>query len=350
MPHIGELCYFSGNRKRTLVKNLLLSLLSFGLFITLQAQDPYFNAPQTLPLYRNPTFMQGDTLARFNLAYLNQWENRYETFGASLSAYISPLNSYAGIMATRDLADGNTLVTHRIGVTYAQNIKLGEEFMLRLGVEASYFERTLDWSKLTFGDMVDPRKGFIYQSSIPYGGEPARGYDVGAGVMIYYKRLNIALAAHHINQPNESLTLYQSNLPMRLSTHITYDITTNLGPEKLHISPLVEFVEQDKLNFNFIRGGAILKCRGITVGYTSKLIHLYKTIDKEIQAKRFGTENHNILIGYEFKNRTRLLYSYDVTTSPLTTKPFKSHEVSLYYSFWKQRANKRFVGAQGIYF
>jgi glycosyltransferase involved in cell wall biosynthesis len=52
--------------------------------------------------------------------------------------------------------------------------------------EQKNFQKYLDWSKLTFGDMIDPRRGFIYQTGDVPRGNGKRGYfDASAGFVGY---------------------------------------------------------------------------------------------------------------------------------------------------------------------
>ena len=45
-----------------------------------------------------------------------------------------------------------------------------------VGARATWFQKFLDWDKLTFGDMIDPRRGFIYQTGDVPRGNGRRGF------------------------------------------------------------------------------------------------------------------------------------------------------------------------------
>ncbi|HRE96129.1 MAG TPA: type IX secretion system membrane protein PorP/SprF, partial [Flavobacteriales bacterium] len=83
----------------------------------------------------------------------------------------------------------------------------------------SYFQKSLDWSKLTFGDMIDPRRGFVYQTGdVPRGGSVGN-MDFSAGILGFSENFYIGFSAHHLTEPNESLVTGTSPLPMKLSGH-----------------------------------------------------------------------------------------------------------------------------------
>ena len=68
------------------------------------------------------------------------------------------------------------------------------------------FKKFLDWDKLTFGDMIDPRRGFIYQTGDVPRGNGRRGFfDVSMGAVGFSKHFFFGGAVHHINRPDESM-------------------------------------------------------------------------------------------------------------------------------------------------
>ena len=93
------------------------------------------------------------------------------------------------------------------------------------GGQAAYFQKYLDWSKLTFGDMIDPRRGFIYQTGDVPRGDGSHGFfDVSAGMVGFTKNFYFGVAAHHLNRPDESMILGDSRLPIRITGHMGANI------------------------------------------------------------------------------------------------------------------------------
>ena len=66
-----------------------------------------------------------------------------------------------------------TIFTSMIGAIYSYHATLSRKWSLLFGARAAMFNKYLDWDKLTFGDMIDPRAGFIYQTGdVPRGTSP----------------------------------------------------------------------------------------------------------------------------------------------------------------------------------
>ena len=86
------------------------------------------------------------------------------------------------------------------------------------------FNKYLDWDKWTFGDMIDPRRGFIYQTGdVPRGGS-RYFFDASAGFVGYSKHFFFGGAVHHLNRPDETMIIGSSRLPMRFTGHMGAEI------------------------------------------------------------------------------------------------------------------------------
>ena len=57
------------------------------------------------------------------------------------------------------------------------------------GAKAAMVNKYLDWDKLTFGDMIDPRRGFIYQTGDVQRGGSRYFFDASAGVVGFNKHV-----------------------------------------------------------------------------------------------------------------------------------------------------------------
>ena len=62
-------------------------------------------------------------------------------------------------------------------------MKVSRKFSIRTGFEATYWQKSLDWNQLTFGDMIDPIRGFVYQSQDTPRGGTVGGLDLSAGII-----------------------------------------------------------------------------------------------------------------------------------------------------------------------
>ena len=110
-------------------------------------------------------------------------------------------------------------------VVYSYQMKLSRKFSVRLGFEATFWQKKLDWNQLTFGDMIDPIRGFVYQTGdLPRGGSRS-GLDLICWFLGFSEQFYFGFAAHHLTEPNESLlTNETSPLPRKFTGHMGFHI------------------------------------------------------------------------------------------------------------------------------
>src|SRR4051812_31316588 len=133
-----------------------------------RAQDPQFTQFYANPLYLNPAFAGSAHCPRICLNYRNQWPaltGTFVTFSASYDQHIDPISSGLGLLVMSDNAGEGTLNTSYLSGIYSYQLTVTRDFSVRFGLQATYIQRKLDWDKLTFGDMIDPRYGFIYPTT-----------------------------------------------------------------------------------------------------------------------------------------------------------------------------------------
>lgn len=181
------------------------------------------------------------------------------------------------------------------------------------GARASWYQKSLDWDKLTFGDMIDPRRGFIYATGdVPRGG--TRGFfDASAGIVIFNKRFFAGFATHHLNRPNESMIIGDSKLPMRFTGHMGAEI--QLGTKSKYsntTSIMPNVIYQYQNGFQELSVGTYVKYGAFNAGAW------YRNRDAFILS--IGINTGKFKIGY----------SYDVTVSKLNNGVSGgSHEISM---------------------
>lgn len=299
------------------MKKLLLSLvLSFNC-LTILAQDPTFTQFYANPVYLNPALAGSSGCPRVALNYRNQWPQltgNYVTYAASYDSYFKNISGGVGLVALHDMQGPGAIQTSMLGASYSYYLKVNRKFRLMFGTQAAYYQKFLDWSQLTFGDMIDPRRGFIYQTGDVPRGNGRRGFfDVSAGMVGFSKNFYFGLAAHHLNRPDESLILGQSRLPIKVTGHVganikigqrgRYSSTTSLSPNIIY---------QYQNGFQQLNIGAYLKYESFTIGAW------YRNRDAFILTVGITTDKY------------RIGYSYDLTVSQLGNGVSGgSHEVSL---------------------
>lgn len=311
---------------------LLLTLVLAGFTVTeANAQDPSFTQFYANPLYLNPAFAGTARCPRICLNYRNQWPaiaGTFVTYSASYDQHVRPLSGGIGILLTNDRAGAGTLNTLNASFMYAYQLNVSRGFALKFGVQATYSQRSLDWSKLNFGDEIDPRYGFVHKTGEVAPPNLTRGFtDFSAGFLGYGERFYFGAAVHHLTQPNQSFWAGaggQSQLPMKITGHAgaVIPLTRSRFQTPSTISPNILYQRQQA--FQQLNLGVYVT-RGPIVGGL-----WYRNRDSFI-----------VLFGIQ-QNTFRIGYSYDVTLSKLTNATAGSHEVSFSLVIPCKRPGRKF--------
>ena len=280
------------------------------------SQDPQFTQFYANPTYLNPAFAGSNGCPRFGMNYRNEWPNlsgNYVTYSAAYDQYFKNISGGIGVIATHDQQGQGTIYTSMLGLIYSYHLKVNRKFSMLFGARAAMYNKYLDWDKLTFGDMIDPRRGFIYQTGdVPRGGN-RYFFDASAGMVGYSKHFFFGFAAHHLNRPNESVIVGESRLPMRFTGHMGAEIVLGQKSQyknKTSIMPNVVYQYQN--GFQEINIGTYVKYGSFTVGAWFR--------NKDAFILSIGVNTAKFKLGY----------SYDVTVSKLNNGVSGgSHEVSL---------------------
>ena len=308
--------------KRIIVTSSIL--LFFGLSEKLFAQDPEFTQFYGNPLYLNPALAGTARCPRVVLNYRNQWpgiQGTYVTYSASYDQHIDAMGGGIGLLIINDKAGQGTLTTTNVSGMYSYLLNVTREFSLKFAAQATYFQKSIDWSKLTFGDMIDERRGFVYNTLEEQKLTSKSGVDFSAGILGYSKRYFFGFAAHHLTQPNEGL-LGPSILPMKLTAHVGALLPIGDKTNQTSISPNILYQKQQ--NFQQLNLGLYVTKGSIVGGLW------YRNQDSFIAV--IGFQQHFFKVGY----------SYDVTVSKLTNATAGSHEISFALQFECKPKKKKF--------
>lgn len=297
-------------------KRIFITAIVAILGFTAYGQDPQFTQFYANPLYLNPAFAGSYGCPRFNMNYRNEWpslSSNYVTYSVSYDQYFKNISGGIGVIATHDQQGTGTIYTSMLGLIYSYHLKVNRKFSMLFGARAAMYNKYLDWDKLTFGDMIDPRKGFIYETGdVPRGGS-RYFFDASAGVVGFSKHFFFGFAAHHLNMPNESMIVGESKLPMRFTGHAGAKIDLG-GKSKYNnkTSIMPNIIYQYQNGFQELALGTYIKYGVFTAGAW------YRNRDAFILSIGISTE------------RFKLGYSYDVTVSKLNNGVSGgSHEVSM---------------------
>ncbi|MDA9120803.1 PorP/SprF family type IX secretion system membrane protein [bacterium] len=288
---------------------ILTILLGFSLHM--RAQDAQFSQSFSNPMYLNPAFAGYDGCPTIRTAYRNQWPNISGNFQTVNVSYDQLLGKRHGIGINYKYDNAaNTLESHTIDLIYAPVFRF---FHKQLAISPAFTlglkYRSVNFDKLTFGDMIDPRYGFVYTSQQQESANDKLIGDLSTGLILSWKGLVAGFAAHHITQPDEGFTGL-SKLPVRLTGHINYVFNIN---ERIKISPAFLFQKQQDFkamlpSFAFEAYGARIGA-GVRTSFTNPDAVVFM----------LGYRGHGFKVGY----------TYDYTVSSLTNNTGGSHEVSL---------------------
>jgi type IX secretion system PorP/SprF family membrane protein len=289
------------------MKKILLSLILWAFCIKLFAQDPSFSQTYANPLYLNPAYAGTDSVQRVCLNFRYQWPNiqgDFITYNASYDRMIIP-NLSVGVIANQDITGQNTLTTTTASLIVAYQLHI-KSFTLSAAFQGAYRQLNLNTSNLYFGDDINPRRGFIYNTQeSPVARTMVANPDFTAGILGYGKYYFAGFAIDHLTQPDESFVEGTSVLPMKF----------------------------------IINAGGIIPVSGFTI-YPTFLCQLQQNFNTEVAEVYLNKWHFTIGLGYRFGDAmifalgfqskyVRIGYSYDYTTSSLTNQiTGGSHEVS----------------------
>jgi type IX secretion system PorP/SprF family membrane protein len=307
--------------RRILLPILLLS----AFFNEIKAQDPQFTQFYANPMYLNPAFAGTGRCPRISMNYRNQWPNisgpTYVTYSTAFDMHVNPLAGGVGLLITTDDQGNGTLKTTNFSGIYSYQAAINREFSLKFGVQATYMQKTLDKTKLNFGDMIDARRGFVWNTREAVPSISKKNVDFSAGVLGYSKNYFFGFAAHHINQPDEGLLGF-SKLPAKFTGHAGAIIPLGGKGGDSYLSPGILYQSQQKfqqlnLGLQYVKGAFVA---GLW----------YRSSDAVIAV--VGIQDRNFKFGY----------SYDVTVSKLAGNTAGAHEISLQIQFECKAKQKKY--------
>lgn len=346
---------------------LLVAVLGLSV-MRVQAQDPMFSQFYANPLFLNPAMAGTNVCPRLAFNFRDQWPSMpgtFMTYAASYDEHFDKIYGGIGVQFWGDRAgEGGILNTYNASAMYSFKVKVSKKFNMRFALQAAFQNKSLDWSKLTFGDMIDPRYGFVYSTN-----ENIANYinhintlDFSFGFLGYTPHVYFGFAAKHI----ATLGLSGKTTPysflsgnadgnfydmLKLTAHVgaNFDLKRKSKKETsfgdISISP--NFIYEHQLGFNYFSEGLYMKFYPFTVGVWCRHGLTYKYDEPMLDQNGnviFGpdsitpmTQKTNIynsdaiifMFGLEY-NMFKVAYSYDLTISRLASATTGgSHEVSV---------------------
>ncbi|HLG02447.1 MAG TPA: type IX secretion system membrane protein PorP/SprF [Bacteroidia bacterium] len=310
-----------------LYKKLILAAFLGASAVDLKAQDPELTQFYASPLYLNPALAGNRICPRISMSYRMQWPGitgTYSSVAASYDQLAQKIKGGIGLVFVNDRAAQGTLNTTGVGLIYAPYIKLGPRASISAALQAGYWQKAVNWSKLHFGDEIDSHKGFIFNTGEAQGLDKAGNFDMAAGLALNSDRFFAGVAVHHIFEPNESFLGGTSILPRKYTAHaggiIRFDKHSR-QPES-YISPNILYQVQG--DFQQLNLGLYVKKESIVGGLWYR-----------------GNDSFIVLLGIE-AGSARIGYSYDVTISKLTNATAGAHELSFGWQFTCKPMSKKY--------
>lgn len=299
-------------------KGHLFTIFSILIYSCCFGQDPTFSQFYANRLYLNPAFAGTAKCPTLTMNYRNQWpgiDNSFITYSASFDQQIDAINGGIGVQLMTDRAGEGVLNTTSAAFMYSYQFNVNRKFSIRAGFQATVFQKSIDVSNLKFGDMIDARRGFVYQSQEQVKNDKVLYPDFSFGIIGFSKKLYFGAAVHHLTSPDEGF-LDEAILQQRITGHFGAKLPLGFRHEDMSWSPNIIFQTQGPaMELNV---GAYFSKGPVIVGLWN----------------RSGNNRDAIimLLGLE-QNQFKVGYSYDFTISALNGQTGGSHEISLAYTF-----------------
>ena len=305
------------------MKSLITVLLSVSIALSSTGQDAHFTQFYANPVYLNPALAGLRGCPTVTMNYRNQWpgiKDAYTTYSTSFDKYSEKLKGGVGVNVFHDRSGGGRLTTTAASAVYAYQYQISKKVTIKLGGKATYVNKSIDWNRLVFGDMIDAREGIVYGTQQLFG-EPVHYADFSAGALLYTDYFFGGFAVDHLTKPAEGLlNRYATSLPRKYTFHAGANIPLGkMRKMNRAISPNIMITKQNE--FTQVNVGMYLRLRELVVGTW------YRNKDSFI-----------LLAGIE-TSKFKFAYSYDVTTSGILQQSMGSHELS--YSIFIPCSNKK---------
>jgi len=293
------------------------------------AQDPQFTQFYANPIYLNPAFAGTARCPRAILNYRNEWpalSGTFVTYCASYDQHVDALQGGLGVFVLQDRAGEGTLNTTTISVMYSYRMNVNRSLSVKAGFQAGYIQKKVDWEKLTFGDMIDPRYGFIYETNETKVADTKGNLDISAGVLAFSKQYFGGVALHHLTQPKEGFVdADKARLPIKITMHVGAIIPLDESDDA-SVSPNILYQKQQ--DFQQLNLGVYVHKGPIVGGLW------YRQAEKNSDA-------FIALVGFQ-QGMVKFGYSYDITLSKLSNASAGSHEFSFALQFECRPKKRKF--------
>lgn len=283
------------------------------------AQDEHYSQFKSTGMQLNPALTGETDKWTINLGYRLQWPNLVgsnETTTIGVQRGFHGFLKGIGFLSVSDAQAGGVISKASISIPVSKSFSFSEKLNIIVGLQPTFYQKFVDFSQLTFGDMIDNKLGFQNQTNQNGFSNLISNFDFSSGIIVEFQKVEYGLSVFHLFEPNENFSGSADgfNWPRRWSQFITYEIA--LG--EVTLSPYLQYDVQGDFNKLLI---------GNTVSF--KALKLY-TAFRNKDAIIFGMGAHI--------RKFMLNYTYDYTTSKLANSASGgAHEISFLFRFGRGR-------------
>lgn len=307
---------------------ILTILITYG---KLYSQDPQVSQLFFSTYYIAPSFAGFTDGSRASLLYRNQWpsvQKEFVTYAFSADHYFARFKSGLGVFFLQDKAGIGNLTTKDIALQYAYHLTINRGWSFRPGLQIYYQSRSLDFSKLVFGDQLSLTGINPYTIEVPT--MEKIGYvDFATSLLVEYKTAWGGLAIDHLATPNQSFyETGKSYLPLTYKIYGGYKRYEKGDNGKYkENSYSIMFLYKAQAKFDQLDIGGFWIHQPLLIGLWYRGLPIFKSYK--------GNPNNDAFIfmfGY-YKEKITIVYSYDLTISRLKTNTGGANEITLNYLF-----------------
>ena len=303
-------------------QNCLKIIFSFCLVFCIKialCQDAEFTQFYSNPIYLNPAFAGTNNCPRLSTIHRSQWTGLPQIFNTTSFSYDQNFRAIHGGIGFMLFSDrlNNAIQNNRISGMYSYEIKISKKLTLRTGIEASFWQNKFNQNQLTFVDMIDPIRGFVYSTANNTINSSKNGLDFSSGILAYSEKFFLGFSTHHLTEPKQSIFSEEYKLERKYSLNIGYHFPFgyqgSINKKNWIISPNVIVKKQglnEQLNI------------GVYGEKGSYVVGLWYR----------DNQNYAVLVGAKM-GLIKIGYSYDINLSRLQLATSGSHEISIQINF-----------------
>jgi len=307
----------------------LLGLASF----TVQAQDAQYSQFYASPLYWNPANAGTAFKQRAVLNWRNQYpalNSNFVTTSLSYDTYKPKWNAGLGVQLTNDRLANGLMQNNLIMLSYSLRTRVAENTFAHFGIGAGASIRSINFSRMTFGDSFTPGGTGQTAESAVSGGNVFNP-ELSLGVLIYQKNWFFGLAGHHLAFQSVNFAkggINEVQAP-RFNFNTGYKIyfderhwASSKQASNITITPNLQYRIQGP--FHQLDLGATFNYKFLLVGGYLRGIPLLSN------TSAFTQDVFSTMVGVTY-NDLQVGYSYDTNMNSLSQGLNASHEISLIY-------------------